>query len=54
MEGVTVHNWSDEERAKFRAIAISKWEEVASRSENARKVYDALVTYLNDQGLVAN
>jgi TRAP-type mannitol/chloroaromatic compound transport system substrate-binding protein len=53
MEGVTIHNWSDEERARFRAIAISRWEEVAKRSPNAQKVYDALVAYLNDQGLVA-
>ncbi|MCT7373774.1 TRAP transporter substrate-binding protein [Chelativorans salis] len=49
---VTVHNWSDEERAKFRSIAISEWEKVASRSENAKKVYDQLTAYLKEKGLV--
>lgn len=49
---ITVHNWSAEERAKFRAIAIGEWEKVASRSSNARKVYDTLTKYLKDNGLV--
>ncbi|MEQ8967390.1 MAG: TRAP transporter substrate-binding protein [Azospirillaceae bacterium] len=51
-EDITVHNWSDSERARFRAIAKEQWEEVASRSENAQKVYDTLVAYLEDQGLI--
>ncbi|PLX38240.1 MAG: C4-dicarboxylate ABC transporter substrate-binding protein [Hyphomicrobiales bacterium] len=49
---ITVHNWSDEERAKFRAIAIGEWKKVAERSENAKKVYDVLTTYLKENGLV--
>lgn len=49
---ITVHDWSDEERAKFRAIATGEWEKVADRSENARKVYDTLTTYLKEKGLV--
>jgi TRAP-type mannitol/chloroaromatic compound transport system substrate-binding protein len=49
---ITVHNWSDEERAKFRQIAVQQWENVATRSDNAQKVYDALVAYLEEQGLL--
>ncbi|MDF2233586.1 TRAP transporter substrate-binding protein [Albimonas sp. CAU 1670] len=49
---ITVHDWSAEERAKFRAIAMGEWEKVAERSENARKVYDTLVAYLKDKGLM--
>ncbi|ETX28852.1 TRAP transporter substrate-binding protein [Roseivivax isoporae] len=49
---VTVHDWSDEERAKFRSIAQGEWEKVAQRSENAQKVYDALTAYLESQGLL--
>ena len=49
---VTVHDWSPEERARFREIATGEWETVAERSENAQKVYDALTTYLRDQGLM--
>ena len=49
---VTVHDWSDEERAKFRTIATGEWEKVAERSDNAQKVYDTLTTYLKDKGLM--
>ncbi|MCB1759904.1 MAG: TRAP transporter substrate-binding protein [Gammaproteobacteria bacterium] len=49
---ITVHNWSDEERAKFRAIATGEWEKVAGRSANAKKVYNVLTNYLKAAGLV--
>ncbi|NOZ32991.1 MAG: TRAP transporter substrate-binding protein [Alphaproteobacteria bacterium] len=49
---ITVIDWSAEERAKFRAIAIGEWEKVAAKSENAQKVYDVLTTYLKEAGLV--
>jgi len=51
-EDITVHNWSDEERAKFRSIAVGEWEKVAGQSENAQRVYDTLTTYLEDEGLI--
>ncbi len=50
--GVTIHNWSAEERNKFRKIATSQWEKVAARSENAQKAYDTLVKYLTEQGMI--
>jgi len=49
---ITVHNWPEEERAKFRAIAKTEWEKAADASENSRKVYDALVGYLESKGLM--
>jgi TRAP-type C4-dicarboxylate transport system substrate-binding protein len=49
---ITVHDWPEEERARFREIAQSEWEKVASGSENAQKVYDALTAYLRDQGMI--
>ncbi len=49
---ITVHDWSAEERAKFRAIAAGEWEKVATRSANAQKVYDTLTKYLKDKGLM--
>lgn len=50
---ITVHDWSDEERAKFRSIAMGEWEKVAAESENAQKVYDVLTAYLEQEGLLA-
>ncbi|WP_226778911.1 TRAP transporter substrate-binding protein [Oceaniglobus trochenteri] len=50
---ITVHDWSDEERAKFRAIARSQWEKAASASPASQKVYDTLVAYLTENGLMA-
>lgn len=49
---ITVHDWSAEERAKFREIAMGEWAKVAQRSPNAQKVYDTLVAYLKDKGLM--
>lgn len=51
---ITVHNWSAAERAKFRTIATSQWEEVAAGSPAAQKVYDTLTGYLSDQGMISN
>jgi len=49
---VTVHDWPAAERAKFRSIATGEWEQVASRSDNAQKVYDTLTAYLKGAGLL--
>ena len=50
---ITVHNWSAEERAKFRAIAKTQWTAIASESSNAQRVYEVLSAYLTEQGLLA-
>lgn len=49
---ITVHNWSAEERKKFRAIAQTQWEVFAKRSPNAKKVYESVSKYLTEQGLL--
>lgn len=49
---VTVHNWSEEERSKFRAIAKDEWERLAGQSDMARKVYDSLTSYLESKDLL--
>ncbi|MBU2961365.1 TRAP transporter substrate-binding protein [Citreicella sp. C3M06] len=49
---ITIHDWSDEERAKFRAIARSQWEDAAKASANSQKVYDLLTAYLIEKGLM--
>ncbi|CCN38461.1 Trap dicarboxylate family transporter, dctp subunit [Vibrio nigripulchritudo MADA3029] len=51
-KGVTIHDWSQEERAKFRAIAKDQWKKVAKRSPAAQKVYDSILAYLTSQGLL--
>lgn len=49
---ITVHNWSDEERKKFRAIAKTQWKVFAERSPNAQKVYNSVTEYLEANGLL--
>ena len=49
---ITIHNWSDDERAKFRTIATGEWEKVAAKSDNARKVYETLTAYLKQNGQI--
>lgn len=50
--GVEIHNWSQDERAKFRTIAQAKWAEIATRSANAQLVFDSLTKYMTSQGLL--
>jgi len=50
---ITVINWSDEERAKFRGIAKSQWANWAARSEMAGKAYESVTAYLTEKGLLA-
>lgn len=49
---ITVHDWSDEDRAQFRTIARGQWEEAAQASPNSQKVYETLTTYLEENGLL--
>ncbi|MGJ3262843.1 MAG: TRAP transporter substrate-binding protein [Salinarimonas sp.] len=50
---ITVHDWSDEERARFRAIAVSEWSKIAEQSDNAQRVFDTLTAHLAETGLLA-
>ncbi len=49
---ITIINWSDEERAKFRAIAKGQWANWATRSEMAGKAYESVTAYLVSAGLL--
>ncbi|WLQ16190.1 TRAP transporter substrate-binding protein [Hahella aquimaris] len=49
---ITIHDWPAEERKKFREIARSQWEEFAKQSPNAKKVYESVTAYLQQQGLL--
>jgi TRAP-type mannitol/chloroaromatic compound transport system substrate-binding protein len=49
---ITIHDWSAEERKKFRAIAQGQWKVFAERSENADKVYKSITTFLSENGLL--
>ncbi len=49
---ITIHDWSAEERKKFRAIAKTQWEEFAKSSPNAQKVFDSVTGYLKSKGLL--
>ena len=44
--GVTIINWSDEERKKMRAMAAKIWEEESKKSDFAKMAYDNQVGYL--------
>ncbi|MDL0431061.1 TRAP transporter substrate-binding protein [Marinobacter sp. TBZ242] len=49
---ITIHDWSAEERRKFRAIARDQWKAYAEQSPNAGKVYQSVTDYLESQGLL--
>jgi TRAP-type mannitol/chloroaromatic compound transport system substrate-binding protein len=51
-EGIQISDWSLEERAKFRNIARSQWESVTKKSPIAKEYVDALVKFMNSQGLM--
>ncbi|HBH27536.1 MAG TPA: C4-dicarboxylate ABC transporter substrate-binding protein [Desulfofustis sp.] len=51
-EGIQISDWSLEERAKFRNIAREQWESVTSQSPIAKEYADALVTFMQSQGLM--
>jgi len=39
---ITIHDWSEKERHKFRTIARKQWEVYAEQSPNAEKVYKSV------------
>ncbi|MEZ5534226.1 MAG: TRAP transporter substrate-binding protein [Thiolinea sp.] len=49
--GMTLHNWSDEERQKFRDAAQSTWPEFATTDE-AKALVESHMNYLKQLGLV--
>ena len=49
---ITIHDWSAEERTKFRTIAVAEWERIAQGSPMSQKVFDTLTGYLKAKGLL--
>ncbi|WP_394209433.1 TRAP transporter substrate-binding protein [Enterovibrio calviensis] len=49
---ITIHDWSGDERKKFREIAKTQWKVFAERSPNAQKVYDSVTLFLTSNGLL--
>ena len=49
---VTVIDWSKEERAKFREIAVGAWQDFAEKSPLAKEALDAHVNYMKSVGLL--
>ncbi|MEQ8293258.1 MAG: TRAP transporter substrate-binding protein [Roseovarius sp.] len=51
-QGVTLHDWSEEDRAAFREAAQESWEEWGSRSPEAAAILESHKTYLRQLGLI--
>ena len=49
---ITVIDWSKEERAKFRKIAVGAWEDFAKKSPLAREALDAHLAFMRSTGLL--
>ncbi|MEM9010982.1 MAG: TRAP transporter substrate-binding protein [Pseudomonadota bacterium] len=52
-QGVTLHDWSVEDRAAFRAAAQQAWQGWADRTPEARVLVDSHMEFLGQLGLVA-
>ncbi len=50
--GVTLHNWTTDDRLKFRTIAQEVWADWATRSPEAQKVYDSHISYMKQLGIL--
>ena len=49
---ITVIDWAQADRDKFREIASKSWEETAGKSREARKALDAHYAYMRKVGLL--
>ncbi|MCO5066265.1 MAG: TRAP transporter substrate-binding protein DctP [Rhizobiaceae bacterium] len=50
--GLTVNRLSDEDRARYRKVALEVWDEWAKKSDFAKKVIEAHKAYLTEKGLL--
>ncbi|RVT86627.1 TRAP transporter substrate-binding protein [Rhodobacteraceae bacterium CCMM004] len=52
-QGVTLHDWSAEDRATFRQAAQTAWQGWADKTPEARALVDSHVEFLNKLGLIS-
>lgn len=50
--GLTMYRLSEEDRARYREIAVEVWDEWATKSDLARRVIDAHKAFLEKKGLL--
>ena len=50
-QGVTLHDWSDDERRQFRTAALEAWETWADRTPEAREIVDSHYAFMDLLGL---
>ena len=53
-QGVTLYDWSAEDRAKFREAAQVAWDDWGTRSPEAAAILESHKTYLRQLGLIAS
>ncbi|WP_111536007.1 TRAP transporter substrate-binding protein [Palleronia aestuarii] len=51
--GVTLHDWSAEDRATFREAAQSAWQDWAGRTPEAKALVDSHIAFLTQLGLIS-
>ena len=52
-KGITVADWSREDRKKFRQTAQEVWKDWSGRSELCKEIYDSHVAFMKILGLLA-
>ena len=50
--GVTLHDWSTEDRKQFRSFAKGRWEDWKAKSPAASALVDSHVRFMSDLGLI--
>lgn len=51
-KGVTLHNWSDEDRLAFRKVAQAQWQVWADKTPEARALVDSHIAFMTKLGLI--
>jgi len=49
---ITIINWSQEERDKFRGIAQGAWADISKQSPLAKEAYDAHIAFMKKTGML--
>jgi TRAP-type C4-dicarboxylate transport system substrate-binding protein len=52
-QGVTLHDWSEEDRSAFRQAAQETWQEWAERTPETRALVDSHVAFMTQLGLIS-